>query len=523
MDAITTEVGTPGAVSPILYLEVTVEGQPVTAVADTGSQATITSRAFLHQISKHLHREGHTLPKLEMPTVRLYGKGGKGGGKELIISAQSYLTFAADGRMATVPVFIQPDSEVLCLLGMNILPALGVTFLRANSESLQTSESLLHNPTIAQVHLVRTSYVPTQKGAFPEAVPDQPLQGCCDLVFEPAQETLEPVGIRAPESLLSLQPSGHVWIPVQNPSMVTACLSLSTCQGCVTVLPKSKVHFSSLLASVDSSTAPLMDTDARCLEVATDCPSVSPGRLERLMAELQLSPGDQTQDQFQQLQQLISDNADVFALDDSELGCTSLVQHRIETGNQSPIKQPIRRVPFVYRNKIAEMVESMEKQRVIKPSTSPWSSPVVLVPKKDSSLRFCIDYRKLNSVTKKHVYPLTRIVLTHWKKLATSLHWIWTSDIELVKGTLWLMPCLGTLFPKILYQIQVAKCSKLILSPLLQPKPRMQSCNPRIVRLANCNKKMRSSHLSSDTWKMAFCQMMSTKQRSWPLRNLGLM
>ena len=144
-----------------------------------------------------------------------------------------------------------------------------------------------------------------------------------------------------------------------------------------------------------------MDTDACCLEVATDCPSVSPERLEHLMAELQLSPGDLAQDQFQQLQQLISDNADVFALDDLELGCISLVQHRIETRNQSPIKQPIRRVPFVYQNKIAEMVESMEKQGVIKPSTSPWSSPVVLVPKKDGSLRSCIDYSKLNSVTKK--------------------------------------------------------------------------------------------------------------------------
>ena len=99
----------------------------------------------------------------------------------------------------------------------------------------------------------------------------------------------------------------------------------------------------------------------------------------------------------------------MFALDDSELGCTSLVQHRIEMGNQSPIKQPISRVPFVYRNKTAEMVESMEKQGVIKPSTSPWSSPIVLVPKKDGSLRFCIDYRKLNSVTKKAVYPLLRI------------------------------------------------------------------------------------------------------------------
>ena len=90
--------------------------------------------------------------------------------------------------------------------------------------------------------------------------------------------------------------------------------------GCVTVLPKSEVNFGSILPAVDSSTAPpSMGTDACCWKVATDYPSVSTERLESLMVELQLSPGDLTQDQFKQLQQLISDSADVFALDDSVL------------------------------------------------------------------------------------------------------------------------------------------------------------------------------------------------------------
>jgi len=55
------------------------------------------------------------------------------------------------------------------------------------------------------------------------------------------------------------------------------------------------------------------------------------------------------------------------------------------------------------------MLEDMKSKGVIEESDSPWSSPVVLVRKKDSNLRFCIDYRRLNDVTKKDCFLLPRI------------------------------------------------------------------------------------------------------------------
>ena len=64
---------------------------------------------------------------------------------------------------------------------------------------------------------------------------------------------------------------------------------------------------------------------------------------------------------------------------------------------------------MVVREDAAQAVDDMLKQGVIEPSTSPWASPIVLVKKKDGSTRFCVEYRKLNSVTRKDSYPLPQI------------------------------------------------------------------------------------------------------------------
>ena len=72
----------------------------------------------------------------------------------------------------------------------------------------------------------------------------------------------------------------------------------------------------------------------------------------------------------------------------------------------------------------------MLSQDIIEPSYSPWSSPVLLVTKKDGSIRFCIDYRKLNTVTRKDAYPLPS-VCDSLEALSGSK---WLSTLDMASG-----------------------------------------------------------------------------------------
>ena len=113
--------------------------------------------------------------------------------------------------------------------------------------------------------------------------------------------------------------------------------------------------------------------------------------------------------QKKKLMSFLANHHDVFSLEEGERGETNLVELEIYTGDSPPVTQPLRRMPFAARQEVARQLESMQKEGVIQPSKSPWSSPVVLVRKKDGTHRFCVDYRGLNSVTKIDTFPLPRI------------------------------------------------------------------------------------------------------------------
>ena len=116
-----------------------------------------------------------------------------------------------------------------------------------------------------------------------------------------------------------------------------------------------------------------------------------------------------TGEEKSKLSDLLFSHRNCFADSKRDLGHCDVLKHEIITGDVKPIHQKPYPSAFKQRELLQTQVAEMLKDGVIEPSCSPWSSPVILVKKKDGTWRFCADYRKLNNVTVKDVYPLPRI------------------------------------------------------------------------------------------------------------------
>jgi len=107
---------------------------------------------------------------------------------------------------------------------------------------------------------------------------------------------------------------------------------------------------------------------------------------------------------------LLRKYSDVFSSVDHDVGLTGAVRHEIPlTAGTVPIRQPTRRLKPEKEKEVSRQVRDLLDCGLIEPAQSVWSSLVALVRKKDGSWRFCVDFRKLNSVTIQDAYPLPRI------------------------------------------------------------------------------------------------------------------
>ena len=139
----------------------------------------------------------------------------------------------------------------------------------------------------------------------------------------------------------------------------------------------------------------------------------SAAKLDRIRAESHISDGLTAEERDDVLRVLLR-YADLFAFAPTDLSpakkTLDLLQHRIQLceGARPIASRPYRKPPRDQRAIEGEVAE-MLRAGIVEPAHSPWASPVVVVPKPDGGVRFCVDYRRLNAVTIKDEYPLPRI------------------------------------------------------------------------------------------------------------------
>ena len=132
-----------------------------------------------------------------------------------------------------------------------------------------------------------------------------------------------------------------------------------------------------------------------------------------------------SQEDKKAVDELFKDYGRIFALEKNDLQYTTRVKHKIRLNDYTPFKERYRRVPPHLYKEVRKHLKEMVEIGAIRKSSSPWASAVVLVRKKDGSLRFCIDLRHLNNRTVKDAYSLPRIEETldclNGAKIFTSL------------------------------------------------------------------------------------------------------
>ncbi|KAL7851957.1 hypothetical protein SRHO_G00177420 [Serrasalmus rhombeus] len=212
-------------------------------------------------------------------------------------------------------------------------------------------------------------------------------------LFEPHAHTL-PDGLLMSRALLSID-SGSVAVPVVNVEHRDIWLPPRAALGQL------------FIVELQPTSTGKVDEVFQCPEQVAVVQSLTIA--ENSLDLTGVSWSTLTPEQVQLGKGLLQRYSSVFSQNEGELGCTSLIEHEIPLFDDAPVKQRYRRLPPSQYELVKGHIQELLDRKVIRASCSPYSSPVVVVQKKDGTIRLCVDYRQLNSKTRKDAYPLPRI------------------------------------------------------------------------------------------------------------------
>jgi hypothetical protein len=399
-------------------LSVVMGGVTVPCLIDTGSMVTTVTESFFRKHFIHLQRKdckwlglkaanGLDIPYTGYIELDVVVLGQRISGRGILIVRDPPHATLQDRKVATPGI-----------LGMNVLSeCYRVLFEQHGSQ-------LFHSPSVKSAapaalralrHCAKVQTLVNAPKPFKVKVQGKsPIclgAGALTMVpvtcpqLETAEFLLEPLGFedgQLPEGLL-VSPTlvsakkGLFYAPVVNVGCTEVWLSPRRVVGTVQAVAATSAGTKSV--AVEPS------WEECCAYVSTQEAITSSGVPESVLPDFEgLAP-----QQVCQAKALFARYESIFSKGDGDLGCTSLIAHEIPLVDDAPVRQPYRRIPPSQYETVKTHIQQLLDTQVIRESSSPYSSPIVLVTKKDGSLRLCVDYRQLNSKTRRDAYPLPRI------------------------------------------------------------------------------------------------------------------
>ena len=398
-------------VNPALSFHVTfhIFGHPYMFLVDTGAAATLLSTAVW---KKCLQSCGPQQPSLDSVSTRLLSVDGS----PLTVTGTATVSLTINQYSFPTSVIIVDDLAEDAILGLSFLetykciidvPRGRLDLRLGNTPVTVYARPSQHNDVTLRATLAATVVVPPYSEMETLSAVDNFTDKTGTWLLEDTLSSRKRTNVTVARAIIAPHP--EIVVRLLNLTNAPVTIRKGTVVATITELPPDNF----MTAAQVTNTARAPSTPKRDLmwDIASSATSLSTSEREQFYS-------------------LLLSFSDIFPESDDDFGHTPLLQHRIDTGSATPTHQPPRRIPPHQRQEAQHLIQRMLEKNVISRSHSPWSSPVILVRKKDGSLRFCVDYRKINEVTRKDAYPLPRIDDT----LDTLAGSSWFTTLDLLSG-----------------------------------------------------------------------------------------
>ena len=379
------------AVSSSLIVNGCISGRKTRMLVDTGSGVTLIGE----KVWRELGSSPNGSAPLEEPTRAVV----VANGETLDVLGQVELDVVLGGLVKKHMVLVARQLTHDCLLGAdflcqhNCIIDLHNRVLLAGDQSVTMCASECNNGSQVQlcfVSMSETIVIPAScRMRLPVTVHSGNTTMSSDVIMEPLMKFNDQHSLLVAHSLMKAN-SDHMMVEILNLNPAP-----------VTVHKDEKVGVLKPVAEVCEW------REAR--KNAVNHPSTLKNRDMTWAEKMLAGAHDLSAAQKDAAMHLLMEFENIFAKNDDDFGRTSLVYHGIDTEGASPIRQQPRRLPYHRRDEVRKLLDSMLTRGVIEPSSSPWAAPIVLAKKRDGSTRFCVDFRRLNDVTRKDAQPLPRI------------------------------------------------------------------------------------------------------------------